>query len=143
MKISIRWALIFGLLIIIWGTQAITATSSYVTSQRVLLSHAQDIMENISEFAMEQSKHHLALAQGAAHLTKRLISANVVSNDTQKFKDLERYFFDQMAIYPHFAGIYYGCPMEISSISDTARFTAPTAFGQKSSSTRMASVRST
>ncbi|MCP3954388.1 MAG: response regulator [Desulfobacterales bacterium] len=110
MKISIRWALILGLLVIIWGTQAITVSSSYITSQRVLLGHAQDIMENIAEFAMEQSKNHLALAQGAAHLTKRLISANVVSNDNQKFKSLERYFFDQMAIYPHFAGIYFGAP---------------------------------
>ncbi len=110
MKISIRWALISGLLVIIWGTQAITVSSSYITSQRVLLGHARDIMENIAEFAMEQSKHHLALAQGAAHLTKRLISANVVSNDINKFQSLERYFFDQMAIYPHFAGIYFGAP---------------------------------
>ncbi len=110
MKISIRWALILGLLVIIWGTQAVTVTSSYVTSQRVLLGHARDIMENIAEFAMEQSKHHLALAQGAAHLTKRLISADVVSHDSKKFKALERYFFDQMAIYPHFAGIYFGAP---------------------------------
>ena len=110
MKISIRWALILGLLVIIWGTQAITVSSSYITSQRVLLGHARDIMENIAAFAMEQSKHHLALAQGAAHLTKRLISANVVSNDIQKFNSLERYFFDQMAIYPHFAGIYFGTP---------------------------------
>jgi len=110
MKISIRWALILGLLVIIWGTQAITVSSSYITSQRVLLGHARDIMENIAAFAMEQSKNHLALAQGAAHLTKRLISANVVSNDTQKFNSLERYFFDQMAIYPHFAGIYFGTP---------------------------------
>ncbi len=110
MKISIRWALILGLLVIIWGTQAITVSSSYITSQRVLLGHARDIMENIAVFAMEQSKHHLALAQGAAHLTKRLISANVVSNDIPKFNSLERYFFDQMAIYPHFAGIYFGTP---------------------------------
>jgi len=110
MKISIRWALILGLLAIIWGTQAITVSSSYITSQRVLLGHARDIMENIAAFAMEQSKHHLALAQGAAHLTKRLISANVVSNDIQKFNNLERYFFDQMAIYPHFAGIDFGTP---------------------------------
>lgn len=110
MKISIRWALILGLLVIIWGTQAITVSSSYITSQRVLLGHARDIMENIAVFAMEQSKHHLALAQGAAHLTKRLVSANVVSNDIPKFNSLERYFFDQMAIYPHFAGIYFGTP---------------------------------
>ena len=110
MKLSIRWALIAGLLLIIWGLQAITVSSSYLTSQRVLLGHARDIMDNIAEFAVEQARHHLELAQGAAHLTKRLITAKVVSSETDRVDSLERYFFDQLAIYPHFAGIYFGTP---------------------------------
>ena len=110
MKLPIRWTLILCLLLIIWGTQTITVSSSYVTSQRVLLGHARDIMENIAEFAMEQSRHHLDLAQGAAHLTKRLITADVVSYRDDQITAMERYFFDQLAIYPHFAGIYLGLP---------------------------------
>ncbi|MFH1985608.1 MAG: ATP-binding protein [Pseudomonadota bacterium] len=110
MKLSIRWALIAGLLLIIWGLQAITVSSSYLTSQRVLMGHARDIMDNIAEFAVEQARHHLDLAQGAAHLTKRLITAKVVSSDSGQIDSLERYFFDQLAIYPHFAGIYFGMP---------------------------------
>ena len=44
MKCSIRWMLIAGSLAIIWVTQLITITTSYMTSQQTLLRHAQDIM---------------------------------------------------------------------------------------------------
>jgi two-component system cell cycle sensor histidine kinase/response regulator CckA len=110
MKISIRWALILGCLGLIWGTQIVITTSTYLSSQRVLLGHARDIMQNIADLTMEQSQNHLALAQGAAHLTKRLISSQVVGSDLEHQQILERYFLDQLAISPHFAGIYVGLP---------------------------------
>ena len=110
MKISIRWALILGFLGLIWGTQIIITTSTYVSSQKVLLQHARDIMQNIADLTMEQSENHLALAQGAAHLTKRLIASNVVGSQQERWNQLEKYFLDQLAIYPHFAGIYVGSP---------------------------------
>ena len=110
MKLSIRWVIITGFLGLIWGTQLIITSSSYITSERVLLKHAKSIMTNITELTMEQSQNHLGLAQGAAHLTKRLISSNVVSSDLNQLIALEKYFIDQLAIYPHFAGIYYGTP---------------------------------
>ena len=110
MKFSIRWALILGFLGLIWGTHIITTTSSFVTSQEVLQQHAQDIMTNIAALAMEQSQNHLARAYGATALTKRLLANNVVSSDRRQIGQLEQYFFDQLSIYPHFAGIYIGTP---------------------------------
>ena len=110
MKISIRWALILGCLGLIWGTQIIITSSTYVSSQRVLMGHARDIMQNIADLTMEQSQNHLALAQGAVHLTKRLISSDVVGSDLRRHRMLESYFLDQLAIYHHFAGIYVGLP---------------------------------
>ncbi len=110
MKLSIRWALIAGFLCLIWGTYAVTTTSTFVSSQKVLNRHARDIMENIADLAMEQSQNHLAHAHGAAALTRRLLNANVVSDNENSFDSLERYFLDQLAIYPHFAGIYLGKP---------------------------------
>jgi two-component system, cell cycle sensor histidine kinase and response regulator CckA len=110
MKISIRWALILGCLVLIWGTQTIITSSTYWSSQRVLVGHAHDIMQNITDLTMEQSKNHLALAQGAARLTKRLIASEVVSSSQERLETLEKYFLDQLAIYPHFAGIYVGMP---------------------------------
>ena len=110
MKLSIRWVLIIGSLAIIWATQLITITTSYVSSQRALMAHAQDIMRNIADLAMEQAESHLFHAQTAAHLTKRLLAANVVHRSRERFEELERYFADQLTVYPHFAGIYFGEP---------------------------------
>ena len=84
MKISIRWALIIGFLVLLWGTQIILTSSTYLSSQKVLNGHARDIMHNIADLTMEQSEKHLSLAQGAAHLTKRLISSNVVGSEINR-----------------------------------------------------------
>jgi N-acetylmuramic acid 6-phosphate (MurNAc-6-P) etherase len=78
MKISIRWALIAGFLGLIWGTQMIITSTSYVSSEQVLMNHAKNILSNITDFTAEQSMNHLGLAQGAAHLTKLMISDHVV-----------------------------------------------------------------
>ena len=110
MKLSIRWVLILGSLAMIWVTQVITISTSYVSSQRVLLEHAQDIMRNIADLAMEQAENHLIHAESAAHLTKRLLTSNVVGRAQDRMTDLEHYFNDQLAVYPHFAGIYLGEP---------------------------------
>ena len=110
MKLTIRWVLIIGFLCVIWGTYAVTTTSTYVSSQKVLNDHAKDIMGNIANLAMEKSQNHLAHAQGAAVLTRRLLSANVVGLDKKDEESLERYFLDQLVIYSHFAGIYFGKP---------------------------------
>jgi two-component system cell cycle sensor histidine kinase/response regulator CckA len=109
-KISIRWALIAGFLGLIWGTHLITTTSSYLTSQDVLRQHAQDIMKNIAELAMEQSQRHLLHAHGAAALTRQLLASNVVGNQSDQIDALERYFHEQLSVNPYFAGIYVGTP---------------------------------
>ena len=49
MKLTIRWSLIIGFLCLIWGTFAVTTSSSYVSSQKTLNGHAKNIMENIEE----------------------------------------------------------------------------------------------
>jgi two-component system cell cycle sensor histidine kinase/response regulator CckA len=110
MKLTIRWSLIICFLCLIWGTYAVTTTSTYVSSEKVLNNHARDIMENIADLAMEKSQNHLSHAYGAAILTRRLLAANVVSVEKKDVDSLEQYFLDQLAIYSHFAGIYFGKP---------------------------------
>jgi two-component system, cell cycle sensor histidine kinase and response regulator CckA len=110
MKLTIRWSLIIGFLCLIWGTYAVTTTSTFVSSQKTLNGHAMNIMENIADLAMEKSQNHLVHAHGAAVLTRRLIAANVVSVNENSIDSLEHYFLDQLAIYSHFAGIYLGKP---------------------------------
>ena len=110
MKLTIRWSLIIGFLSLIWGTYAVTTTSTFVSSQKTLNGHAKNIMVNIADLAMEKSQNHLAHAHGAAMLTRRLLTANVVSVNENNIDSLEQYFLDQLVIYSHFAGIYLGKP---------------------------------
>ena len=110
MKISIRWAMVLGCLGLIWGMQILITSSTYISSQRMLAGHARDVMQNIADLTMTQSRNHLQLAQGAAHLTKRLLASEVVGSSNQQYDVLERYFLDQLSLYSHFAGIYIGMP---------------------------------
>lgn len=110
MRISIRWAMVLGCLGLIWGMQILITSSTYISSQRMLTGHARDVMQNIADLTMTQSKNHLQLAQGAALLTKRLLASEVVGSDNQQHDVLERYFLNQLSLYAHFAGIYIGMP---------------------------------
>ncbi|MGD9686994.1 MAG: cache domain-containing protein, partial [Desulfobacter sp.] len=110
MRISIRWAMVLGCLGLIWGMQILITSSTYISSERMLAGHARDVMQNIADLTMIQSKNHLQLAQGAALLTKRLLASEVVGSDNQQHDVLERYFLNQLSLYAHFAGIYIGMP---------------------------------
>ena len=110
MKISIRWAMVLGCLGLIWAMQILITSSTYISSQRMLAGHACDVMQNIADLTMTQSKNHLQLAQRAALLTKRLLASEVVGSHNQHYDVLERYFLDQLSLYAHFAGIYIGMP---------------------------------
>ena len=110
MKLSIRWVIFLSSIVLIWGTHLIITPSSYVLSERVLTRHMRDIMENISDLTLEQSYNHLNKAKSAASLAKQLLSSNVVNIGQKGTIALERYFFDQLSIYPHLAGIYIGTP---------------------------------
>jgi PAS domain S-box-containing protein len=108
MKVSLRLIVIVGSILLVWGTHLIITPSSYIMSERVLTRHMQDIMQNISDLTLEQSYNHLDKARSAASLAKQLLSSNVVTSEIDGTESLERYFFDQLSIYPHLAGIYVG-----------------------------------
>ena len=102
--------MVLGCLGLIWGMQILITSSTYISSQRMLAGHACDVMQNIADLTMTQSKNHLQLAQRAALLTKRLLASEVVGSRNQQYGVLERYFLDQLSLYAHFAGIYIGMP---------------------------------
>ena len=110
MKISIRGVIIIGCIALIWGTLLITTPFSYFSTKKVMFLHTIDIMENISDLTLKETQNFFSIARGAAHLTKRLISSNVVNTDAEHLEKLEKYFFDQLEIYPQFAGIYLANP---------------------------------
>lgn len=110
MKVSIRGVIITGFIVLIWGTLLISTPFSYISNKKVMLVHTMDIMENISDLTVKQTQNFFSTARGAARLTKRLISSKVVYTDSDNIEKLEKYFFDQLEIYPQFAGIYFASP---------------------------------
>jgi len=110
LKISIRWGIIIGCIVLIWGTLLISTPFSYFSNKKVMLLHTMDIMENISELTLKETQNFFSTARGAAHLTKRLISSRVVNTDKDHIERLEKYFVDQLEIYSQFSGIYFANP---------------------------------
>ncbi|MCP3941775.1 MAG: response regulator [Desulfobacteraceae bacterium] len=110
MKISIRWAVIIGCIVLVWGTQLIIMPFSFFSNKKVMLGHTKDIMQNILDLTLEETQNFFSIARGAAHLTKRLISSQVVNANKKQVEKLELYFIDQLEIYPQFAGIYFATP---------------------------------
>lgn len=110
MKLSIRWAVILGCILLIWGTQMFIMPFTIVSSREVMLDHTRDIMENIIDLTLEETRNYFGVARGAAHLTERLIRSDIVGTDQNRIEKLELYFYDQLSIYSQFAGIYFATP---------------------------------
>lgn len=94
---------IIGLMVI---TVSTIMVSTYSTTERVLIGHAHQVMETVSSEAIDRSVGFLQPAELAAELTQKLANHNVVSK--RNIEAMERYFFEQLNLYPQFAGIYYG-----------------------------------
>lgn len=92
------------------GLQFVAVTtvvfSSYLTSQKVLLEHACDLLGDVGANTIEHSKGFLKPARGAAELSTRLAESDVISSED--FQQLEKLLFQQLQISPQFAGVFYG-----------------------------------
>ncbi len=106
MRLSIRTVLIGTLVGLQVVTVAAILLSSTYSTQDVLLGHARRIMEGVASDAIDRSRKFLDPARVAADLTQRLADNDIVSSADPRA--LERYFFEQLRLYPQFAGIYVG-----------------------------------
>ncbi|MBU3030956.1 sensor histidine kinase [Paracoccus marinaquae] len=80
--------------------------SSYLTSERALLKHAQSLLSDVGINTAEHSSTFLDAARGAAELAARLAQHRVVASDDPR--QLEQFLFQQLRIAPQFSGLYYG-----------------------------------
>ncbi|MBW4710200.1 PAS domain S-box protein [Roseobacter sp. YSTF-M11] len=106
MKISLGMVLALCLA----GLQFVAVTfvvfSSFLTSEKVLLAHARDLLRDVGTNTIEHSKGFLKPARGAAELATRLAENEVIASDN--FEQLEKLLFQQLQISPQFAGVFYG-----------------------------------
>lgn len=106
MRNSLWTLLILGLAGLQFVAILVVVFSSYVTSERALLSHARELLADIGTNASEHSRGFLNPAQGAAELAARLAENRVIASDDPVL--LERLLFQQLQIAPQFHGLYFG-----------------------------------
>ncbi len=85
---------------------SIIVFSSYLTSEKVLLHHARDMLRDVGTNTIEHSKGFLKPAEGAAELATRLAESRVIASEN--FGQLERLLFQQLQLSSQFAGVFYG-----------------------------------
>ena len=106
MRLSISKTLALGIVALQVVTVCVIMASSYLSTEQVLIGHAQQLMRNLSREVIHRSEEFLSPAKSAVSLTRSLARNEVVSEE--KPEEMEQYFFDQLILYPHIAGIYYG-----------------------------------
>ena len=108
MKLSIKQVLIIGVIGLQVLSVCLILASSYLTSQRVLRKHAQDMLANVATFTVHEVQNYLAPARDVAQLTQELVNHHIIRRETIAI--LERYFYEQLRLHANLAGIYLGLP---------------------------------
>ena len=84
----------------------VVVSSSYVTSQRALLGHAQDILSDVAANTILHSRSFLDPAEAAANLATGLAENEIVASDDPQA--LEKLLFQQLQTAVQFSGLFYG-----------------------------------
>lgn len=106
MKTSLGLVLAFCLSGLQFVAIIIIMSSSYLTSERVLLDHARSLLRDVGVNTIAHSKGFLAPAQGAAELAARIAENRIVASENRQL--LEQLLFQQLQTAPHLAGLFYG-----------------------------------
>ena len=106
MKFSLGMVLALCLAGLQFLAVSIVVFSSYLTSEKVLLAHARDLLSDVGTNTIEHSKGFLTPARGAVELATRLAENQVIASDDPEL--LEKLLFQQLQISPQFAGVFYG-----------------------------------
>lgn len=77
--------------------------SYYVSSERVLLDHARNLLGDVGRNTIEHAKGFLGPARGAAELAARLAENRIIASDNAR--RVEQLLFQQLRIAPQFAGV--------------------------------------
>ncbi|GFE50221.1 hypothetical protein So717_19740 [Roseobacter cerasinus] len=106
MKLSLGMILALCLAGLQFVAVTIVVFSSFLTSEKVLLDHARQLLSDVGTNTIEHSKGFLTPAKGAAELATRLAESQVIASDN--VRQLEKLLFQQLQISPQFAGLFYG-----------------------------------
>ncbi|NRB03475.1 MAG: PAS domain S-box protein [Rhodobacteraceae bacterium] len=80
--------------------------SSYLTSERVLLDHARNLLSDVGLNTIQNARGFLYPARAATELASQLAENEVIASHDLEL--LEKLLFQQLRLSPQFAGVYYG-----------------------------------
>lgn len=106
MKTSLGLVLAFCLAGLQFVAILVIMSSSYLTSERVLLDHARSLLSDVGINTIAHSKGFLAPAQGAAELAARIAENRIVASENQVL--LEQLLFQQIQTATNISGLFYG-----------------------------------
>jgi len=106
MVLSIKTTILAALV----GLQLIAAgiiiSSSFVTSETAVLRQAERLMRSIGDDTIQHTRRFLKQADSAVELSQSVQESDLISGDGTGA--LERFFFEQLRIFPDFSGLYLG-----------------------------------
>lgn len=105
MRITIKKALISGIILLQFVTLTTLLLSSYISNQRSFNAHAHKLMIDYADNIIDNSKRFLDTAEATTLLTSELLRSDVLS--INRPDDLSLYFFQQLKQSPHISGIYF------------------------------------
>ncbi len=105
-----RWSapyLIFIVLIILQSLLiGIIMLRQHGMGEKILLTHARDMMQRLADGAIYNTRHHLQTAENAARLTRSLVKDGILSpENTPSF---EMYFLEMLKNDGNFSGLSFG-----------------------------------
>lgn len=84
----------------------IVVSTSYVSSERAMLEHARELMDEAGANVAEHTKRFLEPATEITEQARRMLDSGLVS--TAEPAEMEQYFFQLLRTEPQIAGIYFG-----------------------------------
>ena len=106
MKLSLGFVLAISLAGLQFLAVLLVVTSSYITSQQVLLNHARGLLSDVAANTIDHSRGFLEPAKSAAELATALAENRIVASDNTVL--LEMLLYQQLKSAEQFAGIFYG-----------------------------------
>lgn len=107
-KISFHTLFPASFFILILITVSLTLGVYSYTSQRTFVDHADEIMQQSSDFIYQQTKEHLVTASDAVQLLRQLAEHQVL--DSLDFQELNESFYSLMNINSQISAIFYATP---------------------------------
>ncbi len=106
MRISLGFVLALSLAGLQFIAISIVVLTTYVSSERAMLTHARDLMDKAGANAVEHIKRFLEPATENTEQARRALTSGLIS--VTQPEEMEEYFFQLLLTDPQLSGVYYG-----------------------------------